>query len=264
MTNFSAHDGEHNHEDRSGGLLATLRRRPVLSAILILLIDVLVSALLTQVLKKYVPASFQSDFFTVIALALIAAIILTTLRWWRLVGFNAPAEWRHPLLLIVPLLAVVALPLVRGVQALSLDTSLYLIAGYVLTAFHEEVVFRGMVLGVLAPSGRTRAIWLGALLFGLAHSANLLVRSNPFLVLAQMVGAASSAVGLGALRFRTNTIWFVLGIHFFEDLLLHYTRLPAIPVNVAASVILFCVGLYILWTYRRESMSPGGRAVSRP
>ena len=155
----------------------------------------------------------------------------------------------------MPLIAVVVLPLLRGAQSVPLNTGLYFVAGYVLTAFHEEVVYRGVILGILEPAGRTRAIWLSALLFGLAHSANLLVRSNPLLVLAQMVGAGTGAVGLAGLRLRTNTIWIVMGIHFLEDFLLHYTRLPAIPVNVAQSVILLLVGLYILWRFRREAQA---------
>jgi hypothetical protein len=62
-------------------------------------------------------------------------------------------------------------------------------------------------------------------------------------------------VGLAALIFRTRTIWVVIAIHYCEDLFLRYTRLPVIPVNVVQSVILFLVGLYILWKYRREDHS---------
>ena len=237
------------------GLIGFFRRRPFLSAVLIFLVDLLLSLAITQLLKPLIPAGVQSDFFTLIVLAILTAVTLLALRWWQEVGFNSPAQWRSMGLLVVPLLAVVVLPLIGGVQSFPLNTTLYYAVGYTLTAFHEEVIFRGMILRILGPAGRTRAIWLSALLFGLAHGANLFVRANPFLVLAQMVGAATGGVGMAALRFRTNTIWFVIAIHFFEDFLLRYTRLPAIPVNVAQSVILFLVGLYILWKYRRKEQT---------
>jgi uncharacterized protein len=252
MPDITAPLSDSDSNPQMAGLISFLRRRPVLSAILIFLVDLLLSLLITQLLKPFIPPRVQADFFTLIVLSIVAGTALVALHWWQQVGFNSPAHWRNQALPVVPFLAVIVLPLVRGVQSLPLSTSLYYMVGYVLTAFHEEVVFRGLILGILGPAGRARAIWLSALLFGLAHGANLFVRSNPFLVLAQMVGAGTSGVGLAALRSRTNTIWFVMAIHFFEDFLLRYTRLPAIPVNVAQSVILFLLGLYILWTYRRE------------
>ena len=190
-----------------------------------------------------------------IVLSLLTAGFLTALGWWREVGFNSPSQWRNLGLVVVPLLAVVGLPLVGGILPGTLTSALYFLVGYLLTAFHEEVIFRGLFLRILGPTGRARAIWISSLLFGLAHIANLFVRSNPFLVFAQMVGAGTGGVGMAGLRFGTNTIWLVLAIHFLEDFLLHYTRLPVVPVNVAQSVILFGVGLYILWKRRQEEKS---------
>jgi hypothetical protein len=82
--------------------------------------------------------------------------------------------------------------------------------------------------------------------FGAAHLLNVLFRANPFLVFAQAVGAFSEGVGFGALRLRTNTIWPLIFFHFSEDLLLRFTRLPAIPLNVLQSVVLLVYGIYLL------------------
>jgi uncharacterized protein len=248
---------ERNDSPRMTGLLGLFRRRPVFSALIIFLADAILSLVITQLLGPLVPAGIQGDFFTLIVLVILTVAALTALGWWGEVGFNSPSQWRSLGLLVIPLLMVVVLPLVRGAQSLALGTALYYVAGYALTALHEEVIFRGMILRILGPAGRTRAIWMSALLFGLAHAANLFVRSNPFLVLAQMVGAGTGGVGMAALRFKTNTIWTVMALHFFEDLLLHYTNLPAIPVNVAQSVVLFFVGLYILWKYRHDEKATG-------
>ena len=217
MTELTAPISDHDGRAWAAGLLGLFRSRPLLSAVIIFLVDLLMSVLLTRLLAPLVPAGLQADFFTLIILAILTALILTALGWWREVGFNVPAQWRSMGLVVIPLLAVIALPLVRGAQSVPLDTTLYYVTGYALTAFHEEVVFRGLILRVLGPAGRARAIWVSALLFGFAHGANLFVRANPFLVLAQMVGAGTSGVGLAALRFRTNTIWVVIAIHFFED-----------------------------------------------
>ena len=242
----------HGVDSPQARILSFFDRRPILGAILVTLLDLLLSLVLTWLLRPLVPAGLQADFFTLIVLAVLTAIAVTLLGWWREAGFNAPGQWRGLGYLVVPFLAVIVLPLASGWQSVPFGTALYYLAGYGLTAFHEETLMRGVVVRILAPGGRARAVWLSALLFGLLHAPNLFVRSSPALVLAQMVGAGTSGVGLAALRLRTNTIWFVIAIHFFEDILLRYTRLPAIPINVAQSVILFAVGLYILWRTGKE------------
>ena len=171
---------------------------------------------------------------------------MALLGWWKVVGLNRPAYWRNLLLLVLPALVVAVLPLALGIAPQQADQFSYLLLAYLLVGFHEEVVYRGIILRLLRPGGLVQAVALSSLLFGLAHASNLLVRDNPFLVLAQMVGAAAEGVGFAALRVRTHTLLFLILLHAAQDLLLHYTNLPPIPVNVAQSVFFFIFGIIIL------------------
>lgn len=234
-------------EGRSAGagLDRLFRRRPLAAALAIFLAD---AALVTGVgaaAKALLPAPQLPDFVAMCAGIVGLVALLSILGWQRAIGFNSPARWRSLHLLWLPAVAVVALPFLRGVGTIEARNFAFLVVGYALTGFYEEALFRGLILRVLEPLGVRRAILLSALLFGAAHLVNVLFR-NPAIVLAQAVGAATEGVGLAALRVRTNTLWPVIVLHALEDLLLHFGRLPAIPVNVAQSVILFAYGLWLL------------------
>ena len=74
MTGITSYSGVQHEQPGERGVRGAFRHHPVRSAILILLIDVGASIVLTQALKQFVPATFQSDFFTLIVLsALVAA-----------------------------------------------------------------------------------------------------------------------------------------------------------------------------------------------
>lgn len=230
----------------AAGLICWLRRRPLTGALAIFFAD---AALVTGVgaaAKALLPATPQlPDFLAMCAGIAGLIVLLTALGWWKLVGFNRPAAWRSLHLLWLPAVAFIALPFLRGVGQIDTGNLAFLAIGYALTGFYEEALFRGLLLRVLGPLGVRRAILLSALLFGAAHLVNVLFR-NPFIVFAQAVGAATEGVGLAALRVRINTLWPLIVLHALEDLLLHFGALPAIPVNVAQSVILFAYGLWLL------------------
>jgi len=203
------------------------------------------SLLSVQAARLLLPGT-SPDFASLIVITLLTVAAVSALGWWRVSGYNSPDQWRSLGLLVVPYVVLGALPLVLGISLAPASTGLYFLLAYALVALHEETIFRGVILRILGPRGARQAILISSLLFGLSHLTNLFVRSNPFLTLAQVVGAFSSGVGLAAVRLRTNTIWFVLGLHFLEDFLLRFTRLPAIPLNVAQSVILLFYGLYLM------------------
>lgn len=103
----------------------------------------------------------------------------------------------------------------------------------------------GIVLCVLKPTGTTRSVVISAVLFGLIQIGNLLYR-NLMIVFAQMSGAFVHSIGLGAIRLRTNTIWFPVILHGLHDLALKYTNFPAIPLDVAQVTLLMIYGIYLL------------------
>jgi membrane protease YdiL (CAAX protease family) len=76
-------------------------------------------------------------------------------------------------------------------------------------------------------------------------------------VFSQMIGAACFGIAFGALRLRTNTIWPLVALHMLSDLLLHFSALPTIPLEVVKDVILLAYAVYLLRD-RRALAEPDG------
>lgn len=219
-------------------------RQPVFASVIIFLVFLLVSTLLGLAAKAWAPG-FQPEFVALLALSVLVALALTLLGWWKEAGFNAPSEWKPLPLVWIPLVVVIVLPFLRGVQTSDWGTFFYLLIAYALTGFMEEGMMRGIVMRVLKPTGAVRSVLISALLFGLIHVGNVLYR-NPFIVLAQMLGGFVHGIGLGAIRLRNNSIWFVIVLHGLHDLFLKYTKFPAIPLDVVQVTLLMLYGIYLL------------------
>lgn len=228
----------------SAAILSLFQKHPIPSAIALFAIDLLLGVLAGVAVQTLLPQA-DAPFIAMCVAAVAIAGLLTGLQWWQEAGFNAPDRWRSLGLLWLPAVVAVVLPLLGGVQWLSAGTTLYFASGYLITGFMEEAWMRGLVLRVLQPTGSVRAVLLSALLFALLHSTNFLFR-NPAIVLAQMVGAFCFGVAFAALRLRTNSIWFSMGLHMLHDLFLHITAFPVIPLAVVQDVILLIYGIYLL------------------
>jgi uncharacterized protein len=233
-------------------LLAFFEQQPVLSAVIIFIVYLTVSTLFGITAKTIFP-QFQPEFVALIGLSIVVAFTLFILGWWKAAGFNFPAEWRDSRLVIVPILIVLGLPFLGGIKTSDIGTFIYLVIGYALTGFMEEGLMRGIVMRVLKPTGTTRSVVISALLFGLMHIGNLLYR-NPMIVFAQMIGAFVHGIGLGAIRLRTNTIWFPVILHGLHDLALKYTNFPVIPLDVVQVTLLMIYGIYLLRGWKTTEM----------
>lgn len=225
-------------------LLSFFEQRPTLSAVLIFIVYMIVTTAFGLAAKAIFP-QFQPEFVALIGLSIVVALALSMLGWWKVSGFNFPTEWRDSRLMIVPFIIVLGLPFLMGFKPSDMGTFIYLVIGYTLTGFMEEGLMRGIVMRVLKPTGTTRSVVISALLFGLMHIGNLLYR-NPIIVFAQMIGAFVHGIGLGAIRLRTNTIWFPVILHGLHDLALKYTNFPAIPLDVVQVTLLMIYGIYLL------------------
>ncbi len=143
---------------------------------------------------------------TLYLLSALAAVLLTWLGWWREAGFNRPARWRNLVLLWFPLL-VVALTLSGGARFSGPFLFAATVFVVLLTTVGQELVFRGVMWRVLAPTGLQKAVVVTSLLSG----ALTLVRtaeSGPwpeavYLTLTATCGGFTYA----ALRWRTASIW---------------------------------------------------------
>ncbi len=239
----------------STAILSQFQTHPVGSAVALFAIDLLLGMLSGAAVQALLPQA-DAPFIAMCVVAVAILGLLTLLHWWREVGFNGPNDWRSLGLLWLPAGVAVVLPLLGGVQWLPAGTAFYFTVAYLITGFMEEAWMRGLVLRVLQPVGLVRGVLLSALLFALLHSTNFLFR-NPAIVLAQMVGAFCFGVAFAALRLRTNTIWFLVGLHMLHDLFLHVTVFPVIPLNVVQDVILLIYGIYLLRGMAGGSHSDG-------
>lgn len=234
------------------GLKELFQRHPIASAAGIWATSFVFTLAVILITRQFFPGA-DTGLVGIAAQTLALIAVLTALRWWRETGFNAPREWRDLRLLLLPAAVIIIPPFLAGVRSMEPATFWYLAVGYLLTGFTEEGIFRGLILKVLRPTGAVRAAVLSAVLFGLMHLVNLLIRGNPAIVLAQCVGAFCDGVGFAALRMRTNTIWPLVILHMLHDLLLKFTQLPAIPLDVAQVTILMIYGFYLLRT--RKTLS---------
>lgn len=237
---------EPRQEDlRLPGVKAFFVAHPTVSAVGIWAVFFVFTVFVLLITRQFFDQN-QSGLIGIGLQTLVLGIALTALGWWRKVGFNHPREWRALRLLWLPALVILVPPLVLGANAIDGNTLIILIVGYVLTGITEEGIFRGLIFRVLQPTGPRRAAVISAVLFGTMHLVNLLIRANPAIVLAQCVGAFCDGLGFAAVRYRTNTLWPLVVLHMAHDLLLKFTRLPAIPLDVVQVTILMIYGFYLL------------------
>lgn len=135
-------------------------------------------------------------------------------------------------LLVLPLLAAGLLLLARS----SLGAGPFLLTGgfALLIGLHEEIWFRGVILTALATRGPTFALVASAMLFGVAHSANLLTTSAPPVAVAfQVATACLVGVVFGAVRLRTAMLWPTILAHALVDwaalLAIYPSTSPQVP-----------------------------------
>ena len=185
--------------------------------------------------------------------ALVVLVVMTTMTvavrpWfgsWSDLGVNGPRDWARPALLVLPLLLALS-PLMFGIRHVGPSTWALLVVGYVLTGFHEELLWRGIAQRLLDPLGPARGALVASALFGCAHLGNVLFRDNVALVAAQAWGAFCFGVGYAALRRRVQTLVPLMVLHMLTDLSAAVAAGPVILVLVAQDVVLLTVGVVLL------------------
>ncbi len=187
--------------------------------------------------------------------SLFAVVLLTSLRWWRTTGFNAPSHWQNLHLLILPvlLLLIPALLLQPQLPAPGKLAALALVT--LLIGFQEEAIFRGVLLRALTPLGIMKAVLITALLFSIIHINSVLVGRDLLFVLSQIIASFLGAIGLAALRLRINSIWPLILLHAFNGFV-QFTAtggieaqevaiyIPILKIGISAVMALY--GLYLL------------------
>ena len=155
-------------------------------------------------------------FIANLALALLGALLLTGMRFWKGAGFRALASPRDLRLYWLPFIPVV-INLIYGIEIKSASSLAYYFVLAGMVGFVEEVFFRGLILRTLAPKGSVRAVIISSVLFGLLHSLNVLGGSNALYTLLQVAYALAIGLAFAAITLRTGAIWPLVIIHALID-----------------------------------------------
>ncbi|PYE50451.1 CPBP family intramembrane glutamic endopeptidase [Deinococcus yavapaiensis] len=244
---------------------------PARFALLVMLILEVVLLVLLGAAKLFLPSVplLALDLPVLLVNAVVAAVLLTRLGWWRVAGFRSLERPRDLLLLTLPLALLVVPALLIGVDVPPLGKALALLVVTFLIAFQEEAIFRGVLLHGLMPLGMTRAVFGSALLFGVIHANSLLVGRDPAFVAVQVIASILGGIGSAALRLRFGSIWPLIALHAVNDFL-QFSASQGLAVERAAPVLLIVklgvasmmalYGLFLL--HGIDVRSRSGRAMS--
>ncbi len=155
---------------------------------------------------------------------LTGAGLLSWLGWWREAGFNGPGQWRQMHLHWIGLALPVAAVAVLGIHVTASSKLLGLALTTVVIGIQEEMIFRGLAMRALLPTGTFRAVLITSVLFGLMHIGNLFGGADLTYTLVQVLASVFGAFGLGAIRVRTNTVWGLVLLHAINDFTMFITR----------------------------------------
>ena len=151
-----------------------------------------------------------------LGLTIIAAVILTGMRWWNVIGFRSPARTRDLLYFIVPFFPII-INLIPGVQISGINMLLEIFGITMMVGFVEETIFRGLMLNALKAHGIWKAAIITSLLFGLTHAMNLLAGKSVADDMAQIFYAVAIGFAFAALVLKKGIIWPLVLAHFLID-----------------------------------------------
>lgn len=175
--------------------LTLISKHPyVFTALIVLAMTVIYIAAGAAVTILKLPA-FDLYIIANVSLAILGVVLLTRLQLWKEVGFRAflvPSDLRLYWLPLLPAL----INLSFGIAQISIlqFAMFFVVAG--LIGFVEEVSFRGLILRAIAPLGLWRVAVISSMIFGVAHSLNILSGSNPISTLLQIGYALLSVLAL--------------------------------------------------------------------
>jgi membrane protease YdiL (CAAX protease family) len=182
----------------------------------------------------------------------LALALVALLGWWREAGIVGRPGARALPLALFPLLTA-ALALSGGIEVLGPGFLVAALLGALLVALGEELLFRGVVLGALAPIGARRAVALTALLSGLLWYARSAADGpGPEAVLLAALAVGGSFV-YGALRWRLGSVWPAFVVH---AVLAFAVAAPAgVPYLIFLLLSTFGFVLYGLFLLRKSAIN---------
>ncbi|MDD1718904.1 MAG: CPBP family intramembrane metalloprotease [Methanoregulaceae archaeon] len=231
------------------------RRKAIGLAMLIWILVLVFSAVAGVVQAAFNLTVIQQIAVFDTALSIAGFLLLSYFGWWRSAGYLSTGRIRQYAMFIPPAaIAFVSFSESPAIPDLSAICGFALLA--LLIGFAEETTFRGLIQNALLPLGAKTAVLFSAFLFGVPHLLNALGGIwDPVFAVADTVAAFGIGVSFAALRFRTGTIWPLIGIHALIDLsafiALGGLEVPSqsavtLLVNVLVGAGLGAYGLYLI------------------
>ena len=132
------------------------------------------------------------------------------------------------------------------------------VASMCCVGFLEEIIFRGLLFRAMEPDGRTSAIVVSSITFGLGHIVNLFNASGQTLAetVAQIVFAVSVGFMLVTVMLKSGSIWPCVGFHMVNNALSFFENENAAIALFGSNemVLIYSIGismvvaaLYIAW-----------------
>ncbi len=197
-------------------------------------------------------------------LAIMTALILRKMGWWKTIGFQRLNK-KYILLLFIPVIPLIG-NLFGTYNSLQFGFYIYYFFMCVFVGFAEEGIYRGLMLQVLLKKGVWKAVIISSLLFSLSHIMNALAGWNWGHVLLQLIYSFAIGFGWAAFALRTKTIWPLMIIHFLIDffsfikaeniiksLQSNQPDLTGILYSIFLSIIFVFYGIVVTKSYIRES-----------
>lgn len=91
-------------------------------------------------------------------------------------------------------------------------------------AIREECLYRATIQNIVAKkhANSVKGIWItviiGAVIFGLTHSSNLLFGMDPLAVLTQVISTTFVGLLFGAVYLRSGSLWALILVHTLTDI----------------------------------------------
>jgi membrane protease YdiL (CAAX protease family) len=195
----------------------------------------------------------RAEAFQLLAALLAAGLLAITGR--KDAGFTRPRDLR---VFWCPVLFLIVAPMLGGIYLPPVEELVVLALGVAVTAFSEEVIFRGVVWRALLPTGVMGTVFLTALLFGTLHLAKIAIGGSLEEVLPILVATTLGGVGYAALRLRTDSIWPIMLFHAAFNFTNGITKPETVPgliplLTFAVTLGFLGYGLFLL----RDSWLPG-------
>ena len=271
-------------------MLEKLKQRPLLTALLIVLLyglwfvvpmffnDMDPNAHGTEGIEGAL-SIWSSELIT----AVVLALLISFLQWWRKIGFTSINKGGAKFLLPIFIIALIVLNLAWVFDEseswfLGFDSPLQLfslLGVMLLLGFVEEGVFRGVFFyGASTKFTPLFTVILTAVVFGLFHFVNLFKGAAFSATFFQVVHAAAMGFLYASLRLRLGAIWPLMLMHAFWDFSLFVMQSAQgvqsstgnIPLtqglSIALPALLYGSFVYWQWSKTQDILQKGEKYVT--